>query len=1110
MSNGESGGTSGERGTSPHDLAAAMTPTQAASLLSLMDRLSRAVSISDTATVIVEGGAAALGADGDLQLWVWDDEGLYLELLRSRYPVDEQRQGVRLLGSEDLPVTYAARMGEPLWFGSRDDYLRAYVGAADAHSRGAEAAAVLPLSTRERTFGALTLRWTAKRTPSDDERTYAMTLCRIFAQALDRGWLAHEQSIARERAESNERRSRLLAEASALLTMSLVEDEIYRRAAEIAVPAFADWCLVDVRDASDRFQRVLLHRRDRTAPDLGEQLEEAMPPSDDGPSWLHRAVRDVESQLVTNASLPAPGEAAVDSARLALLEEIGVRSFIIVPLVVRGRVEGVLSFLRGQGAAAYLPDDVTLAEDLTHRAALAIENARLFHTERRHAQDVYRLQRISEGLTVAVTPDDVADVVVAHGLPAVGAVAGVLVLHDERHGAFGLTGERGEAPGAWRKLPLSPPTPLGDAILHGEPVFLESAERWAREYPCAAANPLAAPGARVTLPLRAGDKVLGALGYAFPGPRRFSQDDKELLIAIARQCSLALERARLYAEQAKAREQTLMLLRVTSALALARTTDEVVRTVVEEVIPVVGGEVGYLGLLAPDSDTINVYVSEREGRAHPALPARIDAAARNPLSDVVRTGRALCFETTSAYREAYAAVEQPADATARDAFEASAVLAINAAGRTVGALGVRFDQQRDRPYFFDEDTVQLLEAVAIQCGDALERAELLEREGEARRGAEVANRAKDEFLAMLGHELRNPLMPIVTALSLMRIKGDEHFVKERAMIQRQAQHLLRLVDDLLDVSRIARGKIDLRRRRTDLAEVVRHAMETTSPLFEQRQHHVDVVLEDGLIIDGDESRLVQVFANLLSNAAKYTDAGGRVSVHGRVEGDEVVVRVTDSGVGIDPHLRARIFDLFVQGARGIDRAQGGLGLGLALVKSITILHGGQVDVRSAGPGKGSEFVVRLPRAPSWARNVSAEPAPRDGIEPARRAPLRILVVDDNVDAADSLAETLHELGHETAVAYDGPEGLVKARALDPEVALLDIGLPVMDGYELARSLKKEHGDQMTLVAVTGYGQPADRARAKEAGFHHHFVKPIHLAGLLALLQRVGPGVQPTA
>ncbi len=372
---------------------------------------------------------------------------------------------------------------------------------------------------------------------------------------------------------------------------------------------------------------------------------------------------------------------------------------------------------------------------------------------------------------------------------------------------------------------------------------------------------------------------------------------------------------------------------------------------------------------------------------------------------------------------------------------------------------------------------------------------------QARREVEAANRSKDEFLAMLGHELRNPLAPIVTALQLMRLRGDELLKKERTVIERQVDHLIRLVDDLLDVSRITRGKVELRRQRIEISEVVAKAIEMASPLIEQRQHSLTVeVPRYGLAVEADAVRMAQVVANLLNNAAKYTEPHGSIGVHAAAQGEAVVLRVRDTGIGLSAEMLPRVFDLFAQESQALDRAQGGLGLGLAIVRSLVELHGGTVEALSEGPGRGSELVVRLPAAAAGAAPPASAPRAEPEIIAAPPGALRVLVVDDNADAAELMATALQMMGHSARAALDGPAALVIAASFHPDVALLDLGLPVMDGYELARHLRELPGlASIRLIAVTGYSQEEDRRQAAAAGFERFLVKPIQIEELRELL-----------
>jgi two-component system CheB/CheR fusion protein len=361
-----------------------------------------------------------------------------------------------------------------------------------------------------------------------------------------------------------------------------------------------------------------------------------------------------------------------------------------------------------------------------------------------------------------------------------------------------------------------------------------------------------------------------------------------------------------------------------------------------------------------------------------------------------------------------------------------------------------------------------------------------------------ADRRKDEFLAMLAHELRNPLAPIRTALQVVKRSATTDSRAELAcqMMERQIAQLVRLVDDLLDVSRITRGKVQLRKEPVDLATVVAQSLETSRPLLEARRHELTVSMPpEPLWLEADPIRLAQVCSNLLNNAAKYTEECGHIWLTAQRQDNEVVLRVRDTGVGMTPEMLTQAFDLFAQADRSLDRSQGGLGIGLTLVHRLVQLHGGSVYAFSEGPGQGSEFVVRLPVL-ERVQPTSPPPEAGNGHGSCRR----ILIVDDNRDAAEALALFLGMAGHEVCTAYDGPAALEVARSYRPEVVLLDIGMPGMDGYEVARRLRREPGlENILLLALTGYGHEEERRRSREAAIDHHLVKPVDPEALNALL-----------
>jgi CheY-like chemotaxis protein len=342
---------------------------------------------------------------------------------------------------------------------------------------------------------------------------------------------------------------------------------------------------------------------------------------------------------------------------------------------------------------------------------------------------------------------------------------------------------------------------------------------------------------------------------------------------------------------------------------------------------------------------------------------------------------------------------------------------------------------------------------------------------------------------MLGHELRNPLQPIVTTLQLMQLRQPEVLADERAIIKSQVRHMVGMVDDLLDVSRIARGKVELDKAPLEIGDIVTRAIETAQPLLEDCEQTVEKAIADELVVDGDRRRLVQVVTNLLTNAAKYSPPGRTIYISAGAESGEAIIRVRDQGIGIDPTLLPRIFDTFTQDTQSLERSQGGLGLGLAIVQNLILMHSGNVEAHSNGRDQGSEFVVRLPLI---GRQSDSEPAEQatESIGTDKR-PLNILIVDDYADAAESLAMLFEAGGHRTRTAHDGLAALDLIGEFRPDLALIDIGLPAMDGYELARRLRQlPELKNIPLIALTGYGQQRDRQHTKEAGFDEHLVKPI--------------------
>jgi signal transduction histidine kinase/DNA-binding response OmpR family regulator len=426
---------------------------------------------------------------------------------------------------------------------------------------------------------------------------------------------------------------------------------------------------------------------------------------------------------------------------------------------------------------------------------------------------------------------------------------------------------------------------------------------------------------------------------------------------------------------------------------------------------------------------------------------------------------------------------------------ATVILPLRARGRGFGVLVL---SREPSGRCFGSAEVTVAKSLASRASIAMDNARLYH-------DIEQADRQKNEFLSMLAHELRNPLAPIRNAVAVLRMRKDAppDSLWAQDVIDRQVTHLVRLVDDLLDISRITQGKIRVQLDCLDVATVMAGAVETSRPLIEASGHQLSVcVPEEPIYVQADQARLAQVLSNLLNNAAKYTPEGGSIWFSAAREGESVVFRVRDTGMGIPHDMLGRVFDLFTQVDRALDRSQGGLGIGLTLVRRLVEMHGGTVEANSEGVGRGSEFIVRLPAVVTGRSQQSASDT---GQLSTPVQSIKILVVDDNVDAADSLARLLRLDGHQIHTAYDGLAAVEAARSFRPQAVVLDLGLPGQSGYEVARRLREEFAPHdPLLIALSGYGEAKDRHKSKEAGFHHHFVKPLEFSTLVAALAAADP------
>ncbi len=530
---------------------------------------------------------------------------------------------------------------------------------------------------------------------------------------------------------------------------------------------------------------------------------------------------------------------------------------------------------------------------------------------------------------------------------------------------------------------------------------------------------------------------------------------------------------------------------ITTALGDTRTPEQVASVVVRS------------GALAVNADAAGMWITNADGSlslaaSHGVPDEFVDAwrtiasDADVPVVQVMRTQEPMWAENEDDYARLAPAII--AHARAANRVNAFAVVPLLVDGRVIGVAAFTFSGA----HAFTIEERRFLFALVRASEQALERARLHVAEATARAAAELANRRKDEFLAMLGHELRNPLAAIASAVELVRMRGVG-LERETSILGRQLGQLTHIVDDLLDVSRITRGLITLRREAVSLRDAVDQALEMLEPETTRLGHQLAIDVPPGALVDADRNRLIQVIFNLVSNAVKYTPAPGRIDVTAEPTPDFVTISVRDNGRGISPALLSDMFELFVQGERALDRREGGLGIGLTLVRTLVHLHGGTIEVSSDGDGKGATFTLQWPRA---ARQTLTQELPvlAAQTQPSAKS-LRVLVVDDNADAAEMLAMVVESMGHVVDVAHDGEAALERAEASTPDVVLLDVGLPELDGYEVASRLRALPGCGGTvLVAVTGYGAPEDFARSQRAGFAEHIVKPIEPARLRSVLE----------
>ncbi len=750
---------------------------------------------------------------------------------------------------------------------------------------------------------------------------------------LERQALLNETQSARRAAEAWGARAAFLADITAVIGSSLDYEVTLARIARLCVPTLADQCSVDLLGDDGTLRRVASAHVDPEKEPLVHELRARYGFNLDDPGGQHAVIRSREPILKSEHTDADFVRAAQSPEQLAMLRHLGATSLMIVPLIAREAVLGTITLILTGSARRYGPDELSLADGIARRAAIAIDNARLY-------RDVQATRTVAEAMS-------------------------------------------------------------------------EEAQRRRHE-------------------------------------------------------------AEIFAE-------------VAASTATSLELDRILERVVNGARELCGADVGRIALRDPASDRMlfRQWVGSRLGDHHPVEVDR----GKGLGGHVWETGQPYRSED---HRQDPRARADYLPLIAEEGTVASLVVPIRLAGQVEGLL---YLDHRSRRAFakHDEEVVQRL---ADHAAVAIQNARALEAERAARAEAEAANRAKDEFIAMLGHELRNPLGAISNAVYVLDFIGARTpaAVRARQVISRGSEQLAKMVDDLLDMARLTRGKIALDRQLVNLAESVTECLGALRAAGKTGKHEVAVDVES-VWVEGDPVRIQQVFSNLILNAVKYTGTGGTIAVSVSAGDDHAIVRVQDSGLGISPEMLPRVFDLFQQGEHSIERSQGGLGIGLTLAKRLVEAHGGTIDAYSEGRGRGSVFTVRLPRVPA--------PAARPALPSAAHGPAaarRILIVEDSEDAREMLRLYLAESGHQVYEAVDGPRGLEAALRVRPEVALIDIGLPGLNGYEVVKRIRATpEGRKIFLVALTGYGQPEDHRRARQAGFDAHLVKPFDRGRLVAIL-----------
>jgi PAS domain S-box-containing protein len=972
---------------------------QAEALRRLALELAAAATREDALSAITRHGTAALGAPRAVFALPAQRPG-FCQLLASEQLAPAVRREWAIFSLDaDLILAAAIREGRAYFHETREAVLAEFPGMRPiVELAGTGASAVVPLRAADRVLGALAFGFDEPRAFSEADRALIEALAGHATQVIERISLY-------ERAQREAAHHAFLARASELLGSSLELEATFRHMAELAVPTFADWAAVDVYEDRRFARRVAVHHSEPEKVEIAHEIMRRYPPTDEeSAAFVDRA----EPLLLPDITPEMVAAGTRDEVHRGFYARLALRSLLSVPVLVRGRVWGAITFARAETERHYEASDVELALDLARRAGAAVDRALLLVEVRAAEREAASSRRLFENMASA--SPDILFVLDARTWRA------VYVNRFLGHDVAWIRALGGE---------------LVPTLVHPDDLEGVLARRARLE--------ALADGERLeeTYRMRHADGSYRWLDVRSVVFARDAEGRPREVLGIAR--DITRERA---ATEALARSEETHRLATAALAGLIYDVDLVCGRV--EQSPGLEDLVGF----APSDETATM--GWWESRMHP----EDREAAITRWNEVFASGAVL---VSSEYRVLHR------DGSWRHVWD-RACLVRDEGGRVVRAVGCSVDVSE-----------------RVRAREALEQ----------------ADRRKSDFLAMLGHELRNPLGAVRSAIHVLQAKGppDPPLVRARGIIARQVGHMARLLDDLLDLSRIELGKLTLVAEPLDLVALVRQVVADHGAAIAEAG--VEVVLslpEVPWATHGDPTRLAQIAGNLLSNALKFSARGGRVDVTLDATHDEAVLSVRDDGVGIAEEALEHIFEPFVQAERGEPaRGDGGLGLGLALVRGLTALHGGTVHAESQGLGRGARLVVRLPRR---------EPAPRAERTSARGSTSRrVLLVEDNADAAEMLALLLELQGHEVVRASDGTEALEQARVASPDVVLCDIGLPgAMSGYDVARALRAApESRHARLIALTGYGQEQDRRRALEAGFDVHVSKPLDPARIGELI-----------